>query len=81
VIVVVVVVVDVVVDVGGVVVVVVLVEVVVDVVAFCPVGVVVVVTGGDAAGESATVDGAARTRVPLTKPQASATAALRPGLG
>jgi hypothetical protein len=41
---------------------------------------VVVVVDEDAEGASASVDGAARAREPLTNPQASVAAAFRPSL-
>jgi hypothetical protein len=41
---------------------------------------VVVVVGGDAAGASATVDGAAKAMATLTNPEASVNPAFRPSL-
>jgi hypothetical protein len=52
---------------------------VVDDVELCPVGVVVVVVGAEAAGATATDAGAVRARVPLS-PQAIVRTAFRPSL-
>jgi hypothetical protein len=66
---------------GAVVVVVGVVEFVVGAVALGAGGLVVVATDGDTPGEVAAGDGAAKAKMPLTNPQASVAAALRPSLG